>query len=322
MIHIPTASRRIGALNFAVQERMPALGFIATQILTPTLVTEMESTIRQLRYHQFNVYADVNRGPGGAFNRIGVNTTSFTYKAKVRGIEAAVDRALRRQYMAELDFLSAQAEQVMRSVLLDRELRVKALIHNTSNFPLTGSTGLDAATAWSSVGADVIGDVATAKKARLAAGVRLTHMQVDESTWIDLWRNTAIRNSFVNTTPATVPLPTEAAARRMMAQTLGLEEIVVGNAIYSADHEESSPSVSSVWGTTYAFLFAPAPAGDPSMPGVGRMPFWATENDDGAGLGVVEYYPSESTRGEVVRAVDSTDEILITNECGYLVKID
>lgn len=320
--NIPTANRRIGILTAMVQERLAQMALITPMILTPTLAPEVEGVLRTIHRSQFNARADVKHTDDGKFNRIKMRIGQTSYNCEEQGLEAAVARRLRRQYLSEIDFQAAQAFQVARTVQLEREVRLKALIHNTTTFPLSGSTGIDVSTAWSSISADIIGDIKSMKNLRAAQGIKLDSMQVSLPTWNNMWANTGIRSSFINTTPATAPGPDNAAAKAMLAATLGLNQIVVGDAVYSGDHDESSPAMTPLWGEVYAFMFEAAPANDPSGPGLGRLMYWQTENGDGAGLGISEYYSENQSRGEVVRFVENVDEVIISSDYGGLLKID
>lgn len=304
-----------------VQDRLSAIKLVATSVLTPTKVDELDGKIRTIHRSQFNARADVKSTHDGKFNRVKMAVSSVDYNCEQNALEASVTRALRRQYASEIDFVTAQAYQVARSVLIEREVRTAAILNNTTTLPLSGNTGLDVSTAWTSAAADIIGDIKYGKNKRINQGVKLTHLVVNGPTWNELWANNAIRSSFVYTTPAGAPSPDDQAAHRLMASTLGLEGIIVGDGVYSADHDEASPAMTNIWSSVYAALITPCPA-DPSEPGFGRMPYWETEGGDGAGLGVSEYYSENQSRGEVTRFVENVDEIVISSDHAFLLKID
>lgn len=320
-VTIASASRRSGVLSTALQERIPSLQLVAGQVFTPAPVQDKAGVIRQVKVHQFNVSETATRGQSSDFGRMTLKLGSVSYDCEEYGLEALVDRGMRAQYATELDLLEAQAFQVMQSVLIAQEVRAAAAINNTTTFPLSGNTGLDGDT-WSSASSDIIGNIQSGKNGIAAqCGLIADSLLVNHPTWNYLWKNTAIRGSFSNVIPAGLPSIMDEGARRLMAATLGVDNIIVGTGVYSDNHEEASPSVSPIWSSTYAFLFKKAPA-DMLSPGLARMPYWATADGGGAGLGQVERYMSEDKRGEVVRYVQHVDELITMAEAGFLLKID
>jgi len=320
-VTIASASRRSGVLSTALQERIPSLRLVAQDIFTPAPVMDKAGVIRQAKVHQFNVSETASRGQSSDFGRMTMKLGSVSFDCEEYGLEALVDRGMRAQYASELDLLEAQSFQVMQSVLIAQEVRAAAAINNTTTFPLSGNTGLDGAT-WSSAAADIISDVQAAKNGIAAqCGVVPDSIVVNQATWNYLWKNTGLRGSFSSVIPAGLPSMFDEAARRLMAATLGLDNVIVGTGVYSDNHEEGTPTVSPIWSSTYAFVFKKAPA-DMLSPGLARMPYWATADGGGSGLGQVERYMSEDKRGEVVRFVQHVDELITMAEAGFLIKID
>ena len=328
---VATADRRRDEV-LALVESSSRWSAIAGKIFTPVPVMGQRGVIRQIKPHQMVPSVAVGHAGTGGFNRITLKLDAVQFDCEENGLEEIISRADRGAY-DNIVFEATAAARLRYALLIAQDLRVKAQIFNPATFPLAGNTGLDAVAAWSTVGADVIGDVKAAFDGiRNQSGFVATHMAISEATYRNLWRNTALRASFGTATAVRIPASEDEAQRKAMASALGLQDIAVGNLPASADYDDAAPTVTDVWGTTYAFVYVKAavpsnvPAFDePGMQleaGVGLMPHWSTPNGDGAGQMAVEQYPEDSGRGDVFRVVQHVDEVLTQAALGFLIKID
>ncbi len=96
----------------------------------------------------------------------------------------------------------------------------------------------------------------------------------------------------------------------------GLDEILVGGAVFDSAQQNQANSMSDVWDDEYALVFRRQSGMDLSEPGIGRLFHWS--GDGSTTFGTVESYRSEERRSNIIRVRHDVHEKLLYAEAGQL----
>ena len=107
----------------------------------------------------------------------------------------------------------------------------------------------------------------------------------------------------------------EAAQRNMLATYFGVEQLLVGGAIYDSAKKGQSMSIADIWDDEYCHLLVVSDGG-PRLrePAYGRTFLWF---EDAPQTVVVESYREEDIRSTIVRARQHVDEAVIFSGAKY-----
>lgn len=254
------------------------------------------------------------RGTGAGYKRFDTRLEQATYACKDYGNEKVLDDAQASNYAKYFDYEAAEADMVTRLTVLEREIRVKNLVHNETTFPASGTTGLTVSNAWSSAANGTpISDVHAGIAALHAkTGANRFKLQISYQAQFDLSRNNQIREAlkYTQSMPGLIPLAD-------LARALGVAEVVAPqSAMYNSADEGQTASLSEVWSTTYAFLYVAPATSSLNETCLGRT----FVNDNDGGIMTVEQYRDERNRSNVLRARQKVHESLHLTSCGFLFK--
>jgi len=174
-------------------------------------------------------------GPGANKPRSGYKVTSDTYSCIKYAIEHPVPIELLNNADAVMDPMSAGVNWVTRQLLLRKEYQVSQLCVTAANWTSTN----DAAGGWAKTadgsGNTFIEDVFTGKKTvRELIGVDPNVMVMDQDTWDNIVQEYTVLERIKHSMPTGQPA---VVTRNLIAQLFGLDEVLVGPAIYSSDEE-------------------------------------------------------------------------------------
>ncbi len=304
-------------LGEAFHEFLPeGMTFIADQILPPYGVQKEAATITVITRE--NMRSDeAERAEGGGFHRIDITGEDLAYLCKNYGMEIPVTDEERRRYVDDFQVELEKIAVLRLRMLLARELRVKALIFNTTTW--TGaSLYTDVSTDWDNAAADIISDVVAAKeKVRSATGVRPNALIVGEATVNNMIKNTGIKARFQQDVLLTVDL-----LRQQMASLFGLQKLIVGDAVYNTADEGQNFSGADIWPDDYAMVarVAEGPGSPITTPCLGRTLRWRdmVNNVDGA----PDQYREEQTKSDIFRMEDYLQEKVFDPYFGHLMLVD
>lgn len=256
------------------------------------------------------------RAPGSGYNRVDFGAEDKTFETKERGLEGQVDDRNRKFYATDFDYEVEVTQQVIRRIRIEKEIRMAALIFNTSTW--TGATlYTDVSGApWDVASSAIIAPVQAAKeKVRTLTGLVADTMIIGSVMYQHLIANTELKARFPG-----INVLTQDAIKANLAGILGLSRIIVGGAVKNTANEGIAASLSDIWSDDYAMICKLAMPGDPMfVPSVTRSFVWTPEN--AADL-IVESYREEQTRSEIVRVRYDADEKVLDSSLGHLLKID
>lgn len=287
---------------------------IATAIFTPFDVGLKRGGFGKVPLAALLHRASVARAAGGSYNRSSWKFEDDSYACQEYGHEEVKDDTESKMYASVLDYEQVLAARGRGILLREQEARVQAIVHSTTNFPLSGNTGKTVSNAWSDrTNGTPVTDCADAR-----AGVRARYgfdpdtIQISRDRWDALWQNAEIRDNSKYVMAIEAPMPDE-AARAHLARMLGFRELLIGDIPYNSANEGQTASVANIWPANRAFVFKKAMTRDIAEPSVGRTMVW---QEDG-GLLYVEEYRSEDRRSDIIRVRQHLQEKLML-DCGYL----
>ena len=286
---------------------------IAEQIFPVRDVIKKSASLSVVKRENYK-RTDTNHSNGGAYNRINLTTGDIDYKCVNHGLEIPVTDDDRENYASDFD-CEVESTQVLKTrMLLEREIRVKDIIFNTTTF--TGaSLYTDVSTApWATVGSGVIAQVRAAIEIiRLATGVKPDALICGETALGQLLSNTGIIARFPG-----APIVTEAMIRSQLSALFGLQDMIVGGAVYDSAKEGQDFSGSDIWGSTYASVAKISKGATKVNPGLGRSIVWSLDQ----GIESVVEYREEQTASDIYRVEEYRQEKIFDSCFAHLLKIN
>lgn len=247
----------------------------------------------------------VKRAPKTSYTRDEFETEPRTYSCIERGHEAQLDDSERALYEHDFAAEVACSKLAMRRVLLDQEIDIAAIVFDgTTNFTVANGRRTDVAVAWSNPAADIIGDVVRAREAvRNRVGAYGDALAIGAATMVSMLTNTALRAALGADKDKTIQFILD-----RLRQMFGVEDILIGKAVYNSADEGQAYSGTDVWGSGWASVFKRSSEGDPlQQPHFGRTMLWVEDSPEAV---MVEDYPEAQTRSQVYRARNHCDEML------------
>jgi len=303
-------------IGAAIQEfRNEDVTNIGTQLLTVLPMKKKAASVTAVTREATLYRVDTKRAKRGAYNRAGFEKVDVPYECEEHGLEGPLEDSERSQYASDFDAEYETSRVTMGRVLREQEIRIAALVFNTTTW-----TGADlytdvSAAPWDTTSSDAISHVIAAKeKVRRFTGMNPDTMAIGKVTYDNLKRNDDIVDMLKY-----VKVPTEDVIKEAMASIFGLKRILVGDNVYNATAEGGTISMSDVWSDDYAFIAVTAMGGNIIEPCVGRTVLWSDDSPENA---TVEEYREEQTRSTIYRVRQHTDEKIFDPYFAHLLKVD
>lgn len=297
MIPTPKSAHIDAALsNIAIGYNAPM--FIADRVFPHIPVNKQsDKFFKFLKGDWFRMDADV-RGAGSEARQGGYKLTSGSYSAIEYALSHPVPIELINNADDPLNPLKTAVEYVTRQIQLRKEYQVASLCTTAANW----TSSEDAAAGWVATadgsGNTFIADMFSAKRTvRKLIGVNPNVLVVDDKTWDNIIQEYTvlerIKYSMASGEPASV-------TTNMIAQMFGLDEVLIGSAIYSSDEETVAGTeftAVDMWETNAtkgsALLLYRTPTPAINQPNAGYIFEW------NGGMG----QPNEVLDGDVYRSV-------------------
>ena len=203
------------------------------------------------------------------------------------------------------DPLDRRAMVLTDLVMLDRERRVAKLVFDAASYGAASKTALSGTSRWSSSSSTPISDIEGAIAAMIVPPNRLV---MGRAVWTSLRAHAHIVSA-VQGNDGERGL----ATRQQVADLFELDEVLVGEGWNNTANAGQDASLGRVWGKSALLFHAtdmPDPMGPPSLgftaPYRGREVY--TGFDERRGARGMHY----------IRVVDSCDEVIVSDRCGYL----
>jgi len=287
-------------------------GFVASDVLPDRPVQKEAAYISVVTRENLKRAVVVHKN-GAAFNRINLALEDMSYVCKDYGLESVLTDRDRANYATDIDGESETVMQVKHHLLIEKEIRAKDLLFNTTTWAgATLFTDVSAAP-WDAAASDAIAHVLAAKeKVRALTGVNPDSMLIGAKTMANLLGNTGIKARF----PGALLL-TELMIRQNMANIFGLANLYVGGKVYDSAAEGQTAVVADIWADDYALIFKRL-TGSLASSGLGRNIIWT-------GMPQAEQviqYREVQTAGDIFRIQEYAIEKVFDASFAHLLQVD
>ena len=285
--------------------------FIGTQVLPIFETAEQSGEYPSIPIEAMLKMPDTKRAPRGKYNRGDWEFEMKNFSCKENGWEEPLDDSEMKLYRRFFDAEAVATRRAVDIILRVQELRIKNMLFNTSNFSAHGVTN-----EWDDYSnATPLTDIATGAKAlRNATGLNPNCLVIGRSVFDNLCLCAQIASKAQYTMPIEL-MPFE-QKKLVIATALGIEKLLVGDAVYDGAKKGQAFSATDIWGTEYGLLCRVATSMEELRePCLGRTFLWSEDSDTPL---TVEQYRDETIRSEVYRARQYTAEQFVFTGAGYL----
>ncbi|HOO90733.1 MAG TPA: hypothetical protein PLA74_07900 [Syntrophales bacterium] len=297
------------AYEFALEESRKR--FIGLSVLPIFNVQEMTADYPKIPLEALLKLPDIKRAPKSGYTRDDFEWETGTYRCEEYGFEEPLDEVERKMYAYLFDAEKVATLRATEILLRSQELRIKNVLYNTNNFTAHAITNEWDDSSNATPKADVKTGVDTIRD---ATGIEPNAFICSRSIFDNAMITAEIKD-YIKYTQAHLTLSFD-AQKNLLAQYLGLEKVLVGDAVYDAGKKGKATSTTSIWGTEYAMIARVATQGwNPKEPCVGRSLLWTADSPTNL---VTEQYYEEQIRSDVYRVRHNVDEVLVFPAAAYL----
>lgn len=246
----------------------------------------------------------------GRFNQVEFGGTEKASQTIDRGLEDVVpqkdiDRA--RDQNLQFDPVGNATELITELLLLDREIRVKNIVQDADLYPAGNKETLSAADRWDTETGDPMTQLSDAME---TTWLRPNVMVLSSQTALAIQRNTKVGQAYNGTDGPEAMVPLE-----WIRQTLGLDQILVGRSRQNTAKKGQPETYARVWDNKVTLIYRNPAA----LPNKG-LTFGITA-EYGSRIAMTKRDEDVGMRGATaVRVGESTREIIMAADCGYLIE--
>lgn len=307
----PTSSTTVqrpdlGAIVYEYAMESAQRGFLADRIL-PVFDTPLQSAdYPVIPTESILKIQETKRSPRANYNRGDYEFGTGTYSCKEHGLEEPLDDTEASLYRRYFDAEEMAVKRNVFNILLAREKRVADKIFNATTF---ASQLTEVGTEWSTVAtctprANVFG---AKESMRAAVGLEPNSLVMSKKVFNNLLLTAELRDALKYTNP--IEMGAFEAQKRVMSTYFGVDEILVGNAMYDSAKKGQSSVLGDIWDDEYVALLRVSDGGqDLKEPVVGRTFLWT---EDSPQMLVTEQYREEQKRCNIYRVRHNIDEAFI-----------
>jgi hypothetical protein len=286
--------------------------YIADALLPYFETPEVSGDYPKIKVEQFLKTADTRRAPRSNYQRDDWEFATGNFTCQDHGHEEPVDDVEARMYRRYFDAEVVAVERAVQKMRLAREVRTAALLFSTTYITQTGAVSTEWSTAASCTPkADV---KAAIDALRAARGIMPNSVVMSYKVFQNVLISKELKDYLQYTSPHLIE--TEMAQRDMLAKYFGVDQIVVGKALYDSTDKGQTATLAEVWDDEYVLVARLAGnARDLKEPCVGRTFLWTGDSPQQL---VVEQYREEATRSNIYRVRNNVSEALVYAGAGYL----
>ncbi|MGE9267642.1 MAG: hypothetical protein ACQKBY_06060 [Verrucomicrobiales bacterium] len=276
----------------------------AGRALFPTFSTNEQASQYYVfdRENALNIPTDIQRAPGSSYKRSVMTLSDDSYACKDYGHEEPVDDVEKAKYASALDADRAAVTRSTNIVMVNHELRAKALATGA------GVATSSPSTKWDAASADPIGDVDAVREViHDNCGLDANTMVISRDVFNVLKELDVILQKIKYVQKGIVTAD-------LLAPIFSVERIVVAGIVRNSAAEGQTVSPSKIWGDSVILAHVNS-AQDLKAPNFGRTFNWSKMSGR-AGM-MVKSYRQEEVNSDVHRVAQYTDEKLVGAECGY-----
>lgn len=311
---------------FVIQPRLTAiaLAYRNERLVADDVLPRVPVDSSVFKYSLYNkgdafTVPDTRVSRKGDVNEIDWSATETTASTKDYGLEDAIpyedvqnaQAAQKTQGVMPIDPQARSTELLTDLVALDREVRVANLLNNPNNYPSANKTTLSGTSQWSDyTNSDPVSAILTTMDGML---IRPNKMVVGRAVYTKLRMHPKV-------VAAVFKLGGNAetggiVALQAIADTLELEEIIVGEGWMNTAKKGQPVSVQRIWGKNALLFYQNPVLASPQ----GVMTFGFTAQWGARIAGVIEQDSDIGLRGGTrVRVGESVTEVITASDTGYL----
>lgn len=311
----PRADLGVAVFEYMMEQR----DYVGTRALPLTPVPRKSGTYSKIQRESLLRARNVERGPGGTYNRDTFDAEDQAYTCKNYGIETLLDDSDRENYRLDFDAEMVAVENGMHIVLREQEKRIAKALDMDGSTPATwtGATLYtdNSGTPWTTTSTDVITQILAAKeKVRTLTGLEPDTLLINQTNFNRLKNIDDLVGRVGNVTIAT-----DDAMAASMASLLGVRQILVGRAFKNTANEGAAFSGSAIWSNLYAMVMVTAPSGQMSpAPTVGRTFLWESMSPE---IVDIVQYRAEDRDSDVFKIRQYTHELVVDASYAHLMKV-
>lgn len=295
-------------------------GMIALQVAPVIEVALQADTPGKIPIEQLlKVGSGRPRGSGAAYDRGRWDFTTWSYATKDYGWGEPLDDRDRKRYQHLVDAEQVCVARAYNNVLLNQEIRVAALIFNTSTWTGASLYTDVGTTEWAQANwatATPIAHVeAAVRKVWANSGVWPNAIVLSRTKFRDLRQCTEIRERIVASGAGT-PAKASDITPQMIASVFDLDMCIVAGTAKDSANEGQATVIAETWGN-YAMVCKIATTADIREPCVARTFHWS-ENGSQIG-GAIRQYRDEPIHSDVYEVSHDVDEVVMYPELGHLI---
>jgi len=294
----------LGQLVYEYMENAPNMGFIGTQVMPIFEVGDQSGNYPVIPAEALLSVEDTARANRAEYAHSDYTFEEGFYSTSEKGWIEYIDDRERNLYKNKFDSDAVAAMRAANILLRGQEKRIADMVFNSTNFTANSITN-----EWDDeTNATPIDDIQTGiKSIRSTSGLLPNALIISYSTYLDLLRCDQIIDLIKYTFPM---ITMQNLSLAQLAQALGVEQVMVGGAIYNSAKKGQDASVSNLWSNEYAMLTKISTTNSITEPCIGRTFLWT---DETASNMVVESYRDEAKRSDIIRVRQETGESLIAS---------
>lgn len=301
----------LATLAYAYALEASQRGFIGLQAFPIFEVALQSAVYPVIPAEAFLALLKTERAARSAYGRSDFEFDDGEYFCRENGWEELIDDTERRMYQRFFDAEVVATQRAVDVILRKQEKRIADKCTDTGALP-------DAAvsTKWSTIATcSPRSDVkAKVKTVRDATGLEPDTLCISWTTFQNILLSAELKDYLKYTTPYL--LDTFEGQKRVVAQYLGLQQLLVGNAIYNSAKKGKALSTTNIWPDDKGTLIVtPRNTADLKEPCLGRTFLWTGDSPQNL---VTESYREESARSDVIRCRQNTDETYVFTAAGYV----
>lgn len=190
-------------------------------------------------------------------------------------------------------------------LMLDREVRVAALVHALATYPSANRTTLSGSSQWSDTTSNPVDAILSAMDVPMATpnvGV------IGRAAFTKLRQHPKVVSSILGNAGQA-----GAVSAQAIAEFLGLQQLLVGEGWVNTSRPGQAVNMQRVWGKHLALLYIDPNGGPMEMPSFGWTAEWGMRQ-----AGTIPDPNMGARGGENVRVYESVDEVISAPAMGYL----
>lgn len=270
---------------------------------------------RLLRATASRVPTTTKVGPGAPAQRTTNTFDQVSFDAEEHCLEDILPRKQQRDWASVFDQKAISAEVLVRKMMMVHSQAVIDLLINNTNYPLSGDTGLSVSVPWSTTATSVpLDDVNQGKNAIVKnTGMAPNLLVCSYKTLLNLGANKQLRES-IGLRYAPGSQENGELTEQQVAAALGIERVYAVREHVNTANEGLAASMSPLWADAAGFL-AYVSNEDPGRNGMGLGR--TVMNTELVDPFVVDEYPEEELRSDIVRVQADYTIVRFVNECGF-----